>query len=98
MPVSNGPTSAEIKPPRGKLLRCTITIQAGVIVDATFTGDFFMMPGEAIQQLEQRIVGCRADITSFGPAIQDFFTAEIELMGATSDDFVTVVAKAIGIH
>ena len=96
MPVRNGHTSAEIKPPGGKLLRCTLTLEAGVIVDARFTGDFFMMPEEAIQRLEQLIKGSSIEIASIRRIIMAFFTHDIEVIGVTPDHFVQVVAEAIG--
>jgi hypothetical protein len=96
MPVSNGRTSAEIKPKGGKLLRCTLTVEGGKILEAKYTGDFFMMPGEAIQQLEHMMAGCRTDTPSIRRALEGFFTKELVVVGVTPDDFVRVTAEAIG--
>ena len=98
MRVKNGRFSAEIKPIGGKLVRCSLDVKDGIIVDAKFTGDFFMMPEEAIKQLERHIMGCGTERECVRCAIENFFTMGIDVAGVTSDDFVHVIIKAIDKH
>lgn len=94
MPARNGPFSAELKPRQGKLLRCTLTLQNGVIADVRFTGDFFMMPGDAVAKLEQHLVGLTPD--EVADAITMFFTdADAEMLGVAPEHFVEVAVMAI---
>ena len=95
MPAENGRFSAEVKPPGGKLLRCTLSVDGGVIIDIKFTGDFFMIPGAAIHELEQQIIGCPLEIEAARRAIETFFTQDVEVAGVMPDDFVHIIVKII---
>lgn len=94
MPARNGTFSAELKPREGKLLRCTLTLQDGIIVDIRFTGDFFMMPGNAVARLEEALQGTPADELTAG--IHGFFSdADVEMLGVTPEHFVEVASVAV---
>jgi len=94
MPARNGHFSADLKPRRGKLLRCTLTLEDGVIADLRFTGDFFMMPGAAVATLERHLAGRTPD--DVAAAIDAFFSqAEVDMLGVTPKHFVEVVRMAI---
>ncbi len=94
MPARNGHFSAELKPRRGKLLRCTLTLEGGVIADLRFTGDFFMMPGSAVAALERHLAGRTPD--DVAAAVDTFFSqAEVDMLGVTPEHFVEVVRMAI---
>lgn len=94
MPVISGTTSADVKPPGGKLLRCTLTMEEGILVSIRFTGDFFLIPGEEVARLEQTLTGLEAE--EIERAIHSFFsTAQVDMMGVTPEHFVKVVRMAL---
>ena len=95
MPVGTGHFSAEVKPLGGKLLRCTVSVDIGIITDIKFTGDFFMIPPKAIHELEQQIVGCPIETETIRRAIETFFAEDVELAGVIPADFVHIIVKII---
>jgi len=104
MPIQPGPISADArcgnyKAVGGKLLRVRMTVAAGadgaqVIQSITITGDFFMHPEEAIEDLERLLTGAPLDETALRARLQTFFASDIQVVGADVDDFVTVLLKA----
>ena len=91
--------SADYKAIGGKLLRVRMTVVAGadgvpVIQSITITGDFFMHPEEAIEDLERLLTGAPLAETALRPRVQVFFAGDIQVVGADVDDFVTVLLKA----
>jgi len=95
MPAENGRFSAEVKPPGGKLLRCTLSVDRSAIIDIKFTGDFFMIPGEAVQELERQIIGCPLEIETIRRTVETFFTGAIEVAGVMPGDFVDIIASIL---
>ena len=99
MPTQPGTLSADYKAIGGKLLRVRMTVVAGaegvpVIESITITGDFFMHPEEAIEDLERLLTGAPLGETALRARVQTFFDADIQVVGADVDDFVTVLLKA----
>lgn len=96
MPARTGTFSAELKPQQGKLLRCTLTLQDSVIAVVRFTGDFFLMPGDAVARLESELEGLSVD--EVAARIQGFFSAaNVEMLGVAPEHFVEVTAIALKI-
>lgn len=94
MTAMNGTFSAELKPRKGKLLRCTLTLEDDVIADIRFTGDFFLMPGSAVAELERHLAGRGPG--EVGDAVDAFFSdADVEMLGVAPEHFVEVTAMAI---
>ncbi|MGC9308860.1 MAG: lipoate protein ligase C-terminal domain-containing protein [Thermoplasmatota archaeon] len=94
MPARTGTFSAELKPRQGKLLRCTLTLEQGVISHIRFTGDFFLMPGTAIAELERHLIERQPGETA--EAINAFFShADVEMLGVTPEHFIAVVETAL---
>ncbi len=94
MTATSGPSSAELKPRRGKLLRCTLTLKDGVIAAVRFTGDFFLMPSHTVANLEQHLVGRTPD--EVAAATDMFFSsADVEMLGVAPEHFATVTDMAI---
>ena len=94
MPARTGTFSAELKPRQGKLLRCRLTLEQGIVADIRFTGDFFLIPGDAITQLEEVLKGTSVD--DIRPCITEFFAeVEVELLGVTPVHFVEVATMTL---
>ncbi len=102
MPTQPGTSNADIrcgdyKAVGGKLLRVRMTVSAGsrpVIQALRITGDFFMHPEEAIEDLEQLLTGAPLDEAALRARVQTFFDGEVQVVGADVDDFVAVLLKA----
>ena len=86
---------ASYKVKGGKLIQCEVTYNDNAIKKIKYSGDFFMHPEEAIEELENTLKGI-----NFGEVektILDFFaTREIELFGVAPEDFVKIVHEAMG--
>jgi len=103
MPTQPGTSNADIrsgdyKAVGGKLLRVRMTVSAEnppVIQTLRITGDFFMHPEEAIEDLEQLLTGAPLDETALRQRVQIFFAGDVQVVGADVDDFVTTLLKAM---
>jgi hypothetical protein len=86
---------AEMKVPGGKLLRATSTIKDGRIEEVRITGDFFMHPEEAIDELERRLRGVQLDEVAIRRAVEAFFMSVAPtVLGAAPQDFAEVVLRS----
>ena len=107
MPTQPGPSGADTrhgdyKAVGGKLLRVRMTVTEDsppVIQTLRITGDFFMHPEEAIEDLEQRLTGAPLDEAALRARVQTFFAGDaspedVQVVGADVDDFVTALLKA----
>jgi hypothetical protein len=59
------------------------------------TGDFFLHPEEAIEELEGSLLMLRAEPEILTSHIQSFFAKEYNLVGAKPEDFVNAILNAI---
>lgn len=85
---------AEYKIPGGKLLSCELDIEDEVIKTIKISGDFFMHPEDAINELEETLLG--TPIQSYQNRILKFFEKrKITLYGVSQQDFITVIQLAI---
>ncbi len=102
MPTQPGTSGADTrygdyKAVGGKLLRVRMTVSAEnppVIQTLCITGDFFMHPEEAIEDLEQRLTGAPLDEIVLRERVQTFFAGDVQVVGADVSDFVTALLKA----
>ncbi len=94
MKAGNGILRGELKVKGGKLVKCSLSLKDGMIKHVKFTGDFFMYPEEKIEELEKMLEGVKCTKEDIKERIAPFFDS-IELMGASMEDFVTVVLIAI---
>ena len=102
MPTQPGISNADVrcgdyKAAGGKLLRVRVTVSAEnppVIQALRITGDFFMHPEEAIEDLEQLLTGAPLDEIALRQRVQTFFAGDVQVVGADVDDFVTALLKA----
>lgn len=94
MATQPGRISADYKVAGGKLLRVRLDAPAGVIAAINITGDFFMHPEEAIEALEQMLVGVAWERDAVRVTIQTFFATDVQVVGAGVDDFVHLILSA----
>lgn len=89
---TTGFLSADTKVPGGKLLRVRLQVDADSRITAlTITGDFFMHPEEALETLEQALLGALLSAEALRPHIAAFFAGEVQVIGADVDDFVQLL-------
>jgi lipoate-protein ligase A len=77
----------ERKAPAG-LVRATTTVRAGRFADVQISGDFTVLPGSAVADLEAALVGC--DVTAVAPVVQDWL-AGVAAPGLSAEDVVAVL-------
>ncbi len=80
--ISEG--KADYKVPGGKLIRVRVWHRNGIIEKVRFHGDFFIHPEEAIEELENGLVG--KDMSGAESFIDTFFE-RIESAGVGPEDF-----------
>jgi hypothetical protein len=95
MKTSRGILSADYKVAGGKLLRVKLSLDEGTestkIHSITITGDFFMHPEDAIDELEHTLTGVIYKKDLVQTAVEAFFNSEVEVIGAGAADFVHVI-------
>ncbi len=63
---------AEFKAPKG-VIKVELELANDAISQVTISGDFFMYPEDALERLEQTLVGVKADRESLLAAVQRFY-------------------------
>jgi lipoate---protein ligase len=100
MKATPGLLSADYKAPGGKLLRVRLALDESPdppVIDAiTLTGDFFMHPEEAIEELERRLVGAPWEAAAIRTRVDAFYATNVQVIGAGVDDVVHVIMAARG--
>jgi len=94
METKSGIISADYKAEGGKLLRVRLEVVENVIQSIKITGDFFMHPEEAIEELEQGLTLVEWSAPAVRGRVQEFFNSGVEVVGAGVEDFVTVITRA----
>lgn len=89
--------NSELKAQGGKLIRveCDVHERSNVVMRLIITGDFFLHPEEAIEELEGSLLMLRAEPEILTSHIQKFFAKEYTLVGAKPEDFVNAILNAI---
>jgi lipoate---protein ligase len=100
MKTMPGSLSADYKVPGGKLLRVSLALDQSydppVIHEITLTGDFFMHPEDAIEELEERLVGVPWEAEAIRDRVSAFYASDVQVIGAEVDDVVHIIMAAGG--
>jgi lipoate-protein ligase A len=103
MKPTSGTLSADYKVEGGKLLRVRMTTtgedegpkgQPPTIKSITLTGDFFMHPEDAVEELEARLTGAPLEREALRARVQAFYESGVQVIGAGVDDIVHVILSA----
>lgn len=97
MKVRNGILRGELKVKGGKYIKCIIKIGEGKIKKIKFTGDFFMYPEEKIEEIEKKLEGVVLNEKEIGRILDEFFE-NVEIIGATKEDFLRVIMESNDNH
>jgi lipoate-protein ligase A len=92
--IAHGVKVVEVDHKARKLLRLRAEVQDEQIIDLWITGDFFVVPKEAIHQLEQRLIGSMLDENELNDKISKFYDENIlESPGVSVMDYVDALMK-----
>ncbi|MDY6771403.1 MAG: lipoate protein ligase C-terminal domain-containing protein [Candidatus Nanohaloarchaea archaeon] len=84
---------ASVKVPGGKLVRVEAEY-SDVFEDVNITGDFFLEPPDALQEIEQRIEGMAtdADQDDYAEAVRQ---VDAEMVGFSADDVAEALSEVV---
>ncbi|HIG95456.1 TPA: lipoate--protein ligase family protein [Candidatus Woesearchaeota archaeon] len=78
------------KVPNGKLLKVFLDVKEGRIDTIKITGDFFVHPEEAIEELEKHL--CGVGIADIEQVVHAFFEQrDVEMVGLTEESLIQVL-------
>jgi len=82
---------------KGGIIRSFLKVDKGKITDITFSGDFFLLPEDAIDLITQRLIGTDTEKDSIRYVVEDVYeTEKIQSPGTTPEDFTRSIMQAIG--
>ena len=97
MGINPGTLSADYKVPGGKLLRVQLSATGEennqTIQSIKITGDFFMHPENAIEILENELINISFNHECVGRVVEAFFRSDVEVLGASPEDFIYVIMQ-----
>jgi len=86
---------AEFKAPKG-IIKVLVKLKEDVISEIQISGDFFMYPEEALDDLEQLLVGVKVDRAELSGLLGQFYEQrQIQTPMLTPDCFVEAIMKAV---
>jgi lipoate-protein ligase A len=95
MKMKHGTLNADYKVAGGKLLRVALNLESAeeglVITSITITGDFFMHPEDAIENLEDSLIRVPFQESEIHKIVDAFFKGDVEVIGANPEDVTRVI-------
>jgi len=87
---------AEFKAPKG-LIKIELELADDAISQVSISGDFFMYPEDALERLEQALVGVKADRESLLTAVQRFYgSTGVQTPMVEPEHWVEAILRAAG--
>ena len=87
--------SASLRTKKG-IIELELALENDRVSHIKITGDFFIYPEEALEKLEQKIIGISNDREELKKTIHQFYTENtISTPGITQDDWINVIIKAL---
>lgn len=81
---------------RGGLIRSFVKLEGNLIKDIAFSGDFFLFPETAIEQITQSLKGVSATSDSVLIAVRSVYESQgITAPGTAPEDFTTSIMQAV---
>lgn len=85
-----------IDDPAGKFLKIVVDYNRE-INEIVITGDFFVHPEEAIDELQEALKGVKADIDEIRKVLEEFFSREgMHLYGISQEGMMTAFMECLG--
>ena len=79
----------------GKLLKVKIQSEGGVIQEVRITGDFFVHPEDAVEEMESALRGARVTAVR-GKLKERVERGEITTIGFKLDDLISMIEGCVG--
>ncbi|NHV96512.1 MAG: lipoate--protein ligase family protein [Thaumarchaeota archaeon] len=93
--VKGGVNVVEVDYKAQKLIRITLEVVEGRIRDVLISGDFFMIPEEALPKLEEMLKGATLQREVLTKKIQEFYSRyRVQTPNVAPEDFVEALMKA----
>ncbi|MET3805741.1 lipoate-protein ligase A [Nakamurella sp. UYEF19] len=88
----------EYKVPGGKLVAVDVTVQDGRLAFVAVSGDFFLEPDEALDDINAALTGlpAEADAAVLAGAIDAALGAEVTMVGFSAESVAIAVRRALG--
>ncbi len=87
--------SASLRAEKG-VIEVELVVEKNTIIELKITGDFFIYPEEAIEDIEQTIIGCSSNEKDIKACLTQLYKQKsISTPGITIDDWVKVLMIAI---
>ena len=81
---------------KGGLIRAFVKLEGNRIEDIAFSGDFFLFPETAIEQIAQSLKGANATSDSVLLAVRSVYESEgITAPGTAPEDFTISIMQAV---
>lgn len=87
----------DYKVPGGKLVRVDLAVANGALTDVVVSGDFFLYPDEALEQITGALQGLPADASEaeIADRVQRAIPAGTEWLGASPAALAVAVRRAL---
>jgi lipoate-protein ligase A len=88
----------EYKVPGGKLVAADVEVQGAVFSSVRISGDFFLEPDDALEQIDQALTGLPEDssVDRMSSVVQAAIGPETRLIGFDADAVAIAVRRAVG--
>lgn len=88
----------EYKTPGGKLVRVDLEVTDGRVSDAVVSGDFFLYPDEALEQITGALHGIPVDLgeAEIAKRVGAAIPAGVEWLGSSPEALAIAVCRALG--
>lgn len=87
---------AEFKAPKG-LIKVKVTLKDDRISHISISGDFFMYPEDALEKLEKKLIGIKANKGTLLKAIHEFYESTgIQTPMIKPEHWVEAILRAVG--
>jgi len=88
---------AQYKVPGGKLVVVDLEVDGNVITACRVAGDFFLEPDDALETINEAIIGCpvTASAETIATAIRQALPNDVVMMGFSPEAIATVVRRAL---
>ena len=81
------------KAPKG-LIRISAEVENDLIIEIRVTGDFFMVPEDAVELLENHLRGVELSENYLKGALEDFYSIGVVTPMLTKEDFIKAILGA----
>ncbi|MBD8080435.1 lipoate--protein ligase family protein [Cellulosimicrobium arenosum] len=88
----------EYKVPGGKLVAVDVEVEAGRLVHVSVSGDFFLEPDEALEDIDGALTGMpeSATVAQLANAVQGALGDDVSMVGFSPDAVAVAVRRALG--